>query len=477
MHVGVLVPFSPPAEARAATSSGRSSRSCGARPRRYPPWNLKLRHPELLASPLQAWVEDERLRPRLPRAPLGAAVARRRARARHPRVAPAQQHDRFPPPALGGALHRGARGRAIRHLLQGAPRARRRVHGHAPPRAQPVDRSRPTATRRCSSPRRRERERPRAEDAPRRRSIIAAPRCSATRSARPGTSGARSMNVAARDARARPRPWSRRCRRRDRCSTGRSRATGASRRSSFDVERLRRIAQRAGRHAQRRACSRSASAALRRFLLEQDALPEEPLTAMLPVNIRPKGDPGGGNAVGAILASLATDVADPVRAPARHRGLDPAREGAARRACRRAPSCSTARCSCSRRCSCRRSRAPPGACGRRSTSSSPTCPVPSEPLYFRGWRLEALYPLSIPFHGYALNITVASYAGDARLRLHRLPRRRPAPAAPRRLRRRGVRGAEITVRDLRSQTVVHSGPSSGFARRCPERWSRGVLRT
>jgi hypothetical protein len=38
-------------------------------------------------------------------------------------------------------------------------------------------------------------------------------------------------------------------------------------------------------------------------------------------------------------------------------------------------------------------------------------PGPEEPLYFRGWKLEATYPMSIPFHGYALNITVNSYAG------------------------------------------------------------------
>ena len=29
------------------------------RPKAYPPWTLKLRHPELLASPLQSWVEDD----------------------------------------------------------------------------------------------------------------------------------------------------------------------------------------------------------------------------------------------------------------------------------------------------------------------------------------------------------------------------------------------------------------------------------
>src|SRR5213075_2549594 len=54
-----------------------------------------------------------------------------------------------------------------------------------------------------------------------------------------------------------------------------------------------------------------ASASLRRYLQDIDALPAEPLIAMLPVSIRPKGDAGGGNAVAAILASLATDIDDP----------------------------------------------------------------------------------------------------------------------------------------------------------------------
>jgi hypothetical protein len=38
-------------------------------------------------------------------------------------------------------------------------------------------------------------------------------------------------------------------------------------------------------------------------------------------------------------------------------------------------------------------------------------PGPDEPLYFRGARLEANYPVSIPVHGQALNITCSSYAG------------------------------------------------------------------
>jgi hypothetical protein len=38
-------------------------------------------------------------------------------------------------------------------------------------------------------------------------------------------------------------------------------------------------------------------------------------------------------------------------------------------------------------------------------------PGPSEPLYFNGARLDALFPLSLLFQGNAINITCVSYAG------------------------------------------------------------------
>jgi hypothetical protein len=57
----------------------------------------------------------------------------------------------------------------------------------------------------------------------------------------------------------------------------------------------------------------------------------------------------------------------------------------------------------------------PGAAGRVRPAFNvviSNVPGPTKPLYFRGWRLEAIYPLSIPFHGYGLNITVSGYDGE-----------------------------------------------------------------
>jgi diacylglycerol O-acyltransferase len=38
-------------------------------------------------------------------------------------------------------------------------------------------------------------------------------------------------------------------------------------------------------------------------------------------------------------------------------------------------------------------------------------PGPKKPLYMNGARLSGMYPLSIPYHGQAMNITCTSYDG------------------------------------------------------------------
>lgn len=150
--------------------------------------------------------------------------------------------------------------------------------------------------------------------------------------------------------------------------------------------------------------------ALRRFLGDQDALPDKPLVAMVPVNVRPKDDPGGGNAVGAILASLATNVEDP-RASldaiiASTKRSKAQLQGMSKSAIMQYSALVLAPLMLS---------FIPGAAGRFRPAFNvviSNVPGPETPLYLRGWKLDEMYPLSIPFHGYGLNITVQSYAGS-----------------------------------------------------------------
>lgn len=153
-----------------------------------------------------------------------------------------------------------------------------------------------------------------------------------------------------------------------------------------------------------------AGASLRRYLLELDALPSEPLVAMAPVAVRAKDDVGGGNSIGAILASLATDVADPGErldaVIASTRRAKEQLQGLSRDAIIQYSALVISPFML---------QLLPGAPGRIRPVFNvviSNVPGPDEPLYFRGARLDSSYPMSIPVHGLALNITCMSYAGS-----------------------------------------------------------------
>ena len=149
--------------------------------------------------------------------------------------------------------------------------------------------------------------------------------------------------------------------------------------------------------------------ALRRFLAESDHLPEQSLTAGIPVSVRPKDDEGSGNAITFIIATLGTDIDDAkarlqaigesVRHAKEHVQSLPRQAMLQYTMLLMAPTIITLLT---------------GIGGRTRPMFNITIsnvPGPDKPLYFRGAELLATYPASIVTHGQALNITCQSYAG------------------------------------------------------------------
>ncbi|HET7505599.1 MAG TPA: wax ester/triacylglycerol synthase family O-acyltransferase [Kofleriaceae bacterium] len=177
---------------------------------------------------------------------------------------------------------------------------------------------------------------------------------------------------------------------------------------SLSFERIRAIARAAGGTLNDIVLALS-GASLRTYLIEQSALPAAPLVAMLPVAIRAKDELGGGNAVGAILATLATDIDD----PAERLGRIIASTTRAKRQLQGMSRAAILQYSALLTAPSMLQMIPSTAGHVRPTFNVviSNVPGPDRPLYFRGARLESSYPMSIPVHGQALNITCTSYAG------------------------------------------------------------------
>lgn len=152
------------------------------------------------------------------------------------------------------------------------------------------------------------------------------------------------------------------------------------------------------------------AAALRRYLLEIRALPAEPLTAGVPVSVRPQGDENVGNAISFIIANLHTHLADPVER------LHAIRESTivAKQHLQQLPKAGINNYTMI-------FMAPfilqllagRGGHGRPMFNVTiSNVPGPDKPLYFNGALMEQIYPVSLLTHGQAVNITVVSYAGQ-----------------------------------------------------------------
>ena len=150
--------------------------------------------------------------------------------------------------------------------------------------------------------------------------------------------------------------------------------------------------------------------ALRRFLLEQDNLPEAPLTAGIPVNIRPADDQGTGTQISFMIASLATNEAEPLNRLQQIKTSTRRAKEHLQKLPRSALTQYTMLLM-----------SPyilqlmSGLGGRMRPVFNVTIsnvPGPGQTLYYEGAKLEAMYPVSLIAHGGALNVTCLSYAGS-----------------------------------------------------------------
>ncbi|MEP7301571.1 MAG: wax ester/triacylglycerol synthase family O-acyltransferase [Caldimonas sp.] len=157
------------------------------------------------------------------------------------------------------------------------------------------------------------------------------------------------------------------------------------------------------------------SSALRRFLTERGLLPKKSLIASVPVSLRAADDNSMNNQVSAIRVDLATDIADlPGRFKAIHESSEAAK-GVVRELkpvlgvdmpITGSPWLMTSLASLYGRSNLA-SRLP--AAGNVLISN---VPGPAMTLYMAGAKMLHYFPVSIPYHGSALNITVQSYAGS-----------------------------------------------------------------
>jgi diacylglycerol O-acyltransferase len=156
------------------------------------------------------------------------------------------------------------------------------------------------------------------------------------------------------------------------------------------------------------------SIALHRFFRERGLLPKEALIAMVPVSLRTEGDSSMNNQVSMVRVDLATDIEDLSK---RFKAIHASSE-AAKAVVRElkpvlgvdvpitgSPWLMTGLASLLGRSNLA-GRFP--AAGNVLISNVPGPPMP---LYMAGAKMVHYFPVSIPYHGSALNITVQSYAG------------------------------------------------------------------
>ena len=179
---------------------------------------------------------------------------------------------------------------------------------------------------------------------------------------------------------------------------------------SWSLDRIKAVKSAAGVTVNDVVLAMSAGA-LRAYLLEQGALPDRPLTAMVPVNLRKEDDDRSGNMVGTFLCNLATDLDD----PAKRLEVISASIRDTKDVFGQLPRVQQLALSAFNVGGLAFGLIP----GYLSNAAPPFNIVisnvsagRSEPLYWRGARLDGSYPLSIALDGQAMNITVTNNADN-----------------------------------------------------------------
>jgi diacylglycerol O-acyltransferase / wax synthase len=179
---------------------------------------------------------------------------------------------------------------------------------------------------------------------------------------------------------------------------------------SWSLERIKAVKEAAGVTVNDVVLAMSAGA-LRDYLLDQNALPDDPLTAMVPVNLRKDGDDSGGNMVGTFLCNLGTNIDDPAtRLETISTSIRNTKDVFAQ-----LPPVQQLALSAFNIGGLFFGLIP----GYLSTASPPFNIVISnvstgkaDPMYWRGAHLDGNYPLSIALDGQAVNITVTNNADN-----------------------------------------------------------------
>jgi diacylglycerol O-acyltransferase len=182
---------------------------------------------------------------------------------------------------------------------------------------------------------------------------------------------------------------------------------------SLPLDEVKRMAKRSGTSVNDVVLAICAGA-LKRYLADYSCTPDKPLVAGVPVSLREAGNTDPNNQVSLMLVSLATDVADPIeRLLAIHASSTVGKKltGHIKAAIPTDfPSLGVPWLMSGLALLYGRSglsnRIPPVL-----NVAISNVPGPQVPLYFAGAKVAAYYPVSIPTHGVALNMTVQSYNG------------------------------------------------------------------